>query len=395
MILWVGLKNSRKDWLKKLRRNKKRPESKMQEIESLKKEYDELLKQLSSPELLSDWEKFLELSKRKNFLEKTFEKEKEIKETQNKIKENGAIISANEDPELMTLAETENLQLTELENKLKAELEDLLKNGPQADDSPEGAKSSQDMAAIIEIRAGTGGQEASLFAGDLYRMYIRYAQIQGWKQKVLDSNQTEAGGFKEVIFELKPSSSGKNGDIFEKMKYEGGVHRVQRIPETEKAGRVHTSTASVAVLPRPKKTALKIRSDDIKIDFYCSSGPGGQYVNKRHTAVRLTHLPTGTIVTSQTERDQFQNKQNAMAILEAKIMERQAEQENAKLSNNRNSQIGHAERVEKIRTYNFPQDRLTDHRIKKSWHNLEKIMNGEIDEVINDLQKDLTENSAE
>jgi peptide chain release factor 1 len=173
------------------------------------------------------------------------------------------------------------------------------------------------------------------------------------------------------------------------MQYEGGVHRVKRIPETEKSGRVHTSTATVAVLPKPKKTDFKIRPDDIKIDFYCASGPGGQYVNKRHTAVRLTHLPTGLVVTSQTERNQQQNKENALAILEAKILERQTSAANEKLSSERNSQIGSAMRSEKIRTYNFPQDRLTDHRIKKNWHHIEEIMSGQLDQVIKDIKKEL------
>jgi peptide chain release factor 1 len=359
----------------------------MLEIESLKKEYEDLLKQLGSPELLSDWEKFLELQKRKNFLEKIFEKEKEIKETGNKIQENQGIITAQEDQELVTLADTENIQLREREKQLENELTELLEKG--SEEEPEETKTGGDnLGAIMEIRAGTGGDEASLFAGDLYKMYSRYAQSQGWKIKTLESNQNELGGYKEIIFEIK------GNDVFEKLQYEGGVHRVQRIPETEKAGRVHTSTASVAVLPRPKKTTLKIRSDDIKIDFYCSSGPGGQYVNKRHTAVRLTHLPTGLVVTSQTERDQFQNKTNAMAILEARLLEKQMSDESAKMSDKRKSQIGTADRSEKIRTYNFPQDRLTDHRIKKSWHNLEKIINGEIGQIVKDLQEELNKNSA-
>jgi peptide chain release factor 1 len=352
----------------------------MQEIDSLRKEYEELLKQLGEPELLSDWDKFQELSKRKNFLEKIFDTEKEITENANRIKENQSIIAANEDPDLVLLAETEITQLQEREGVLKSELEKFLKNG---EEDSEKKTSLVDMAAIIEIRAGTGGDEAALFVGDLYRMYSRYAQIQGWKLKTLDSNSTELGGFKEIVFELK------NGNVFENMRYEGGVHRVQRIPETEKAGRVHTSTASVAVLPKPKKTEINIRPDDLKIDLYCSSGPGGQYVNKRHTAVRITHLPTGLIVASQTERDQFQNRSNAMSILEAKLLEKQIEAENAKMSGQRKMQIGTADRSEKIRTYNFPQDRLTDHRIKKSWHNLEKIMNGEIDEMITDLHEGL------
>jgi peptide chain release factor 1 len=352
----------------------------MQEIESLRKEYEELLKQLGKPELLSNWDKFQELSKRKNFLEKIFETEKEIEENANRIKENQSIISANEDPDLVMLAETEIGQLKEREIKLKADLEDFLKGGNEDSEEKTNLK---DMAAIMEIRAGAGGDEAALFVGDLYRMYSRYAQIQEWKSKTLDSSPTELGGFKEIVFELK------NGNVFKKLQYEGGVHRVQRIPETEKAGRVHTSTASVAVLPKPKKTEIKIRTDDLKVDLYCSSGPGGQYVNKRHTAVRITHLPTGLIVASQTERDQFQNKANAMSILEAKLLERQIESENAKMSDKRKIQIGTADRSEKIRTYNFPQDRLTDHRIKKSWHNLEKIMNGELDEVIKDLEEEL------
>ncbi|MFH1036455.1 MAG: peptide chain release factor 1 [Patescibacteria group bacterium] len=348
----------------------------MQEIDSLKNEYKELLEQLGNPELLSDWERFQELTKRKNYIEKIFEKEKEIDDAANKIRENQTIIAANEDPDLVTLAETELPQLQESENKLKSELDILLRKEDKTKNESTGLTSA---AAIIEIRAGAGGDEAALFAGDLYRMYSRYATLKGWKQKILDSSPTELGGFKEVIFELK------DGNVFEKMRYEGGVHRVQRIPETEKAGRVHTSTASVAVLLKPKKTELKIRPDDLKIDFYCASGPGGQYVNKRHTAVRLTHLPSGLVVTSQTERNQLQNKENALSILEARLLEKQLSSETEKMSSKRKIQIGGAKRSEKIRTYNFPQDRLTDHRIKKSWHNLEGIMNGNLDHVIEPL----------
>ncbi len=238
-------------------------------------------------------------------------------------------------------------------------------------------------SVIMEIRAGTGGKEASLFVADLFRMYSKYAQSQNLKQKILDSHPTGLGGFKEIIFELK------NSNVFSKMKYEGGVHRVQRIPETEKSGRTHTSTVSVAVLPKPKSAQIKIRPDELKIDFYRASGPGGQYVNKRETAVRITHLPTGFVVTSQTERNQLQNKENAMAILEAKLLEKKEIEESEKLGDKRRSQIGWAKRAEKIRTYNFPQDRVTDHRIKKSWHNLEEILNGKLEPTIKALQKNL------
>lgn len=239
----------------------------------------------------------------------------------------------------------------------------------------------EENSIIIEIRAGAGGQEAALFVNDLYGMYSKYASSQGWKQKLLDTHPTEIGGYKEIIFSLSGES------VFSKMKCEAGVHRVQRIPRTEKLGRIHTSTATVAVLPKPKSTEIKIRPDELRIDFYRSSGPGGQYVNKRETAVRLTHLPTGLVVTSQTERNQLQNKENAMAILAVRLLERKKIEEQSKIAGSRNAQIHAAERAEKIRTYNFPQDRLTDHRIKKSWHNLEKIMDGRIEKIIETLKK--------
>jgi len=242
----------------------------------------------------------------------------------------------------------------------------------------------QSQAVIVEIRAGAGGEEASLFVGDLFRMYSKYAENQNWRQKILSSHSTELGGFKEIIFELK------DGDVFSKMKWEGGVHRVQRIPETEKSGRIHTSTASVAVLPKPKKAEIKINPQNLKIDFYGASGPGGQYVQKRHTAVRITHWPSGVVVTSQTERNQLQNKENAMSILEAKLLEKKELEESTKISGKRKAQIGMAKRAEKIRTYNFPQDRITDHRIGKKWHNIAEIMAGRLDKVIEALGKNLS-----
>ena len=234
---------------------------------------------------------------------------------------------------------------------------------------------------ILEIRAGTGGKEAALFARDLFRMYSKYAVSQDWKEKILNSRLTELGGFKEIIFQL----SGR--DIFSKMKYEGGVHRVQRIPKTEKRGRIHTSTATVAVLSKPKKAEIKIRPEDLRIDFYRASGPGGQHVNKRETAVRITHLPTGLVATSQTERSQLQNKENAMAILEAKLLEKKEVKSLEKLGEKRKAQIKRAKRAEKTSTYNFPQNRVTDHRIRKSWHNLENIIEGELEPIIKALTK--------
>ena len=236
---------------------------------------------------------------------------------------------------------------------------------------------------IVEIRAGTGGQEAALFADDLFRMYSKYAVSKNWKTKTLDTHATDLGGLKQIVFEIK----GK--DVISELKYEGGVHRVQRIPKTEKSGRIHTSTVSVAILPKAKKAEIKVESKDLKIDYYRSSGPGGQYVNKTETAVRITHLPSEIVVTSQTERNQLQNKENAMAILEAKILQKREFEELEKLSKERKAQIGSAKRVEKIRTYNFPQDRITDHRIKKNWHNIDKIMSGKLEPIIKTLKKRL------
>ncbi len=236
---------------------------------------------------------------------------------------------------------------------------------------------------IMEIRAGTGGDEAALFAGDLFNMYSKYAQTQGWQQKILDTKKTELNGIREIIFELKGNR------VYQKLKHEGGVHRVQRIPKTEKMGRIHTSTASVAVLLKPKSAEIKINPKELKIDIFKSSGAGGQNVNKRETAVRITHLPTGIVASSQTERNQLRNKENAMAILQARLLEKKQAEQAMAIKGDRKAQIGSAMRAEKIRTYNFPQNRLTDHRIKKSWHNLEEIMQGKLDKVLSALEKQI------
>lgn len=240
-------------------------------------------------------------------------------------------------------------------------------------------------SVIVEIRAGVGGEEAALFAKDLFRMYSKYATSQRWKQTIFDLKESDLGGIKEVVFELK----GEN--VFQKMQYEGGVHRVQRIPKTEKSGRIHTSTATVAVLRKPTfEDQIKINPNDLKIDYYKASGPGGQYVNKRMTAVRILHLPTGIVVTCQTERSLQQNKESALAILEAKLLEKKEMENLEKLTKERREQIGWAKRAEKIRTYNFPQSRITDHRIKKNWHNLDEIMNGKLEPIFRAFKKYLS-----
>jgi len=234
---------------------------------------------------------------------------------------------------------------------------------------------------IVEIRAGAGGDEAALFVADLFRMYSRFAEKQNWPTILIESHPTGLNGFREVIFEIKGT------DAFDKLKYEGGVHRVQRIPTTEKSGRVHTSTVSVAIMQEATETEIKINPNDLRIDVLRASGPGGQYVNKRESAVRITHLPTKLMVTCQEERTQQQNKERAMKVLRTRLLAEKRAKEMAERGAERREQIGAAMRSEKIRTYNFPQNRLTDHRIKKSWHNLDKIIDGDLRPIIKAFSK--------
>ena len=346
------------------------------EIEKAKEEYEELLNQLSDPELISDWEKFEELTKRKSYLEKIIDKEKEVQELKNRIEENKSILSSGEDPELSSLAETEIAQLNERLKDLEEEAQRLLTERNKSQEEAGAPK-----AVIVEIRAGTGGEEAALFVGDLFKMYSKYAALEGWKAKLLDSRPTSLNGSKEIVFEIA------GDEVFPKIKNEAGVHRVQRIPTTEKAGRIHTSTVSVAVLAKPRKGKITISPNDLKVDTYKASGPGGQYVNKRMTAVRVTHLPTGLVVTSQTARNLQQNRENALSILEARLLEKKDSEEALKMGQARRLQIGTAQRAEKIRTYNFPQSRVTDHRIKKSFHNLEEIMEGKMEPMVSALRE--------
>jgi len=345
-------------------------------IKEIKSKYQKVLEKLSSSKLVLNKKDLLALSRTKKHLETIIEKYKAFIETGKAIIENMSMIEKDKDPDLSVLAKEEIEELQEKEKALERELKDLIKQ-----DETESKQGAEIKSIIMEIRAGAGGEEASLFAQKLFRMYEKYADSQAWKRTILESHKSELQGYKEIIFELK----GK--DVFSKMKQEAGVHRVQRIPDTEKRGRIHTSTVSVAVLAQPEELKIKIKPSDLKIETYGSSGPGGQYVNKRETAVRVIHIPTGTVATCQVERSQEQNKQQALFILKARIFQKQKKEMEQKLGGERRSQIGQAQRSEKVRTYNFPQDRITDHRIKKSWHNVEEIMDGKMGKIVKAFQK--------
>lgn len=294
----------------------------------------------------------------------------EYKKVHKQYLETHDLISST-DPEIAILAQEEYPHLVAREKDLKAKLDEAL--------TPKDPNASKN--AIIEIRAGAGGDEASLFAGELYRLYVRYTERQGWKVELLSESPNQVGGFKEVIFRI--DGTGAYGQL----QFESGVHRVQRIPATESSGRIHTSTATVAVLPEAEEADIEINPADLRIDVFRSSGPGGQSVNTTDSAVRITYLPTGLIVTCQDEKSQHKNKAKAMSVLRSRLLAQRLEEEQKQQSAKRRSQIGSGDRSEKVRTYNFPQDRLTDHRINLTLHNLPSILEGNIDELINKLQQ--------
>lgn len=305
----------------------------------------------------------------------------EITELQNQLEESKKLLETENDSELTQMAVEEIAKLEAEILNLKSSIESL--EGIYTEE-----KVTQDLninpnTAIVEIRAGTGGTEAALFAYDLYRMYVRYAEIKKWKTEELSLSEAEMGGIKSVTFEI-------NGQgVYIRLQHESGVHRVQRIPSTEASGRIHTSAATVAVLPKLKKITLEIKEEDIKMDFFRSGGSGGQNVNKVSTAVRLTHMPTGVVVECQEQRTQGKNRQRAMEVLEARLYQMMQEQQIQKIEDLRANQVGSGDRSEKIRTYNFPQDRITDHRVNLSWHNIPIILNGNLDEMLKELNQGL------
>lgn len=343
-------------------------------IEETKKEYEEISQQLNSLEIVNDAQKMAKLGKKQAELEKAIEIIKDLEKVKQEMKENAQIINTEKDPEIKHLAMDENIKLSSTKEASEKKLEIAL--------IPKDPNDSKNV--IMEIRAGAGGDESALFASSLFRMYSKHAEKNNWKIAVLNSHRIGIGGFKEIIFEINGLSA--NSPVYQKMKYESGVHRVQRIPETEKSGRIHTSTATVAVLPQAEEVEIKIDPNDLRVDTFASSGPGGQSVNTTDSAVRITYTPTGLVVSCQDEKSQLKNKDKAMKVLRSRLAQMEEEKKAKEIGDTRRGQIGTGDRSEKIRTYNFPQDRVTDHRLKKSWGGLENILNGNLGDVIQSLQ---------
>jgi len=338
-------------------------------LEFIEEKYEDLSHKISDPEIIADQSQWKKLVKEHSDIEPLVEKFREYKAVLKGIEDSKQMLEEEEDKELLEMAK---MELDELEEK-KAALEEQLKIMLLPKDP------NDEKNVIVEIRGAAGGEEAALFAGDLFRMYTRYAERQGWKVEVLSSNPTDIGGYKEVIFEINGTGA------YSRLKYESGAHRVQRVPTTEASGRIHTSTATVLVMPEADDVEFELDMNDVRIDVFRSSGHGGQSVNTTDSAVRVTHIPTGTVVSCQDEKSQLKNKEKALKILKSRLLEAEITKKNAEIDSERRSKIGTGDRSERIRTYNFPQGRVTDHRIGLTLYKLDSFIDGDLDEMIEAL----------
>ncbi len=339
-----------------------------EKLEGIETRYEEIAQRMADPEVVSDPDRLAELAREHAELEEIVTLYRQYRQARAELDQAESLLD-DSDPELRELAEAEVARLREHLDDLEAQLRQLL--------LPRDPRDQRDV--IVEIRAGTGGEEAGLFAADLYRMYTRYAERRGWQTELLSAHPTDLGGFKEVIFEVRGRGA------FSRLKFESGVHRVQRVPITESSGRIHTSTATVAVLPEADEVEVYIDPNDIEMEVYRSSGPGGQHMQKNATAVRLIHKPTGMVVTCESERSQTQNRARALAVLRARLYEIERQKQETEIAETRRAQVGTGERSEKIRTYNFPQNRVTDHRIGLTLYRLPDVLDGDLDPFIDEL----------
>ncbi|MFA2769161.1 peptide chain release factor 1 [Bacillus paranthracis] len=338
-------------------------------LQAVENRYEKLNELLSDPAIISDSNKLREYSKEQSDIQETVEVYREYKDVREQLKDAKAMLEDKLDAEMREMVKEEVSELESQEKALSERLKILLVPKDPNDDKN----------VIVEVRGAAGGDEAALFAGDLYRMYSRYAEVQGWKTEIIEASYTELGGYKEIIFMI----NGKGA--FAKLKFENGAHRVQRVPETESGGRIHTSTATVAVLPEAEEVEIDIHEKDVRVDTFASSGPGGQSVNTTMSAVRLTHLPTGVVVSCQDEKSQIKNKEKAMKVLRARVYDKFRQEAQAEYDQNRKQAVGTGDRSERIRTYNFPQNRVTDHRIGLTIQKLDQILQGKLDDFINAL----------
>ncbi|MBK9164012.1 MAG: peptide chain release factor 1 [Acidobacteria bacterium] len=342
----------------------------LEKLVQIEKNYEELTEQISSPEFMSDMQQYAKLMKQHRMLGEIVEKYREVKKLSEGLAGAKELAETADDEEMRAMAE---LEIAEIEEKLPPAEEELkfllLPKDP-----------NDEKNVILEIRAGTGGDEATLFAAEMLRMYARYAERQGWRMEIMETADTGVGGIKEAIAMIE------GDNVYSKLKYESGVHRVQRVPQTETQGRIHTSAVTVAVLPEAEEVDIQVNPNDLRVDTFCSSGPGGQSVNTTYSAVRLTHLPTGLVVSMQDEKSQIKNREKAMRVLRARLQEMEEQKQQALLSAERKSMVGSGDRSEKIRTYNFKENRVSDHRIGLTVYQLDLVMEGQIDEFVEALR---------